>query len=203
MCRDSTHRERMLTMFRFKTFIALISVLALTFLFAGCKDGDADNNIIDEVSKIFEKDDTSEPEEDNDERYTFDHITIELPEGFTMRELSGVPIAVCPGYPDPSDNITFTQTGADNINNYNKSVFEEAYKQTFEGFKEITSYEVIKVDGVDSIRMMYVISMNGMDMTQTQVFIFGKTFTDIVSFTSVSGNFDKEFEDCLASVKVK
>ena len=190
-------------MFRFKTFIALISVLALTFLFAGCKDGDTDNNIIDEVSKIFEKDDTSEPEEDNDERYTFDHITIELPEGFTMRELSGVPIAVCPGYPDPSDNITFTQTGADNINNYNKSVFEEAYKQTFEGFKEITSYEVIKVDGVDSIRMMYVISMNGMDMTQTQVFIFGKTFTDIVSFTSVSGNFDKEFEDCLASVKVK
>lgn len=197
-------------MFRTRTFIALLLVLSLTFIFAACKDGDADEKDVSEESKISEKEDVSKteedaskPEEPTDGKYTFDHITLELPEGFKMSELNGVPIALCPGYPTPSDNITFTCTAADNINAYSKDVFENTYKQMFEGFDEITSYELIKVDGVDSIRLEYGISANGIAMVQTQVFIFGKSFTDIITFTDVSGKFNDEFEDCLASVKVK
>lgn len=45
-------------------------------------------------------------------------------------------------------------------------------------------------------------NMNDIDMVQTQYIVFGDTYTNIVSFTSVSGDYDDAFAACVASLHV-
>ncbi len=136
------------------------------------------------------------------EEYTYDHITLTLPEGFTVDESSAIPIAYGPDYPNKTDNITFSKSAADDINNYTKSVIEAQYKQLLQGFEEIDSFDKIKIDGKDAIEIEYEMSVNGIDIDQTQYYIFGDTFIDIVTFTDVTDTYDDAFEDCANSITV-
>lgn len=67
----------------------------------------------------------SEPRSEN--AYTYDHMTIELPEGFTVDESGSFPIMYSPNYPEESDNINITKAGADNIDNYSESVMDSVF----------------------------------------------------------------------------
>ena len=48
------------------------------------------------------------------ETFTYDHMTIVVPEGFTVDESGSFPILYPPTYPDETDNINITMAGADN-----------------------------------------------------------------------------------------
>ena len=63
-------------------------------------------------------------------------------------------------------------------------------------------FEKTTVGGVDAIICSYGVSMNGVDMIGTQYYLFGKDFTDVITFTSVSGNYDDDFEDIVQSITV-
>ncbi|HIZ94126.1 hypothetical protein [Flavonifractor sp. An112] len=41
--------------------------------------------------------------------YTYDHVSIELPEGYEVDESGSFPIIYCPGYPTQTDNINITK----------------------------------------------------------------------------------------------
>ena len=59
--------------------------------------------------------------------YTYDHMTIELPEGFIVDESGSFPIMYSPNYPEESDNINITKAGAGNIDNYSESVMDSFF----------------------------------------------------------------------------
>lgn len=142
------------------------------------------------------------PEEINKNSYTYDHVSIALPEGFTAEESGVVVIAVGPDYPDKSDNITFSKGGADKIDNYTKSVLDSTYATILAGFQSSDLFEKTKIGGMDAIKYRCKVSTNDIDMTQTQYFIFGSDYSDVVTFTSATGTYDKAFEDAAASIAI-
>ena len=142
----------------------------------------------------------SEPRSVN--AYTYDHMTIELPEGFTVDESGSFPIMYSPNYPEESDNINITKAGADNIDNYSESVMDSVFSSSLVGYTGMLSYEETTVDGLDAILCSYGVSMSGVDMVGTQCYVFGRDYTDILTLTSVSGAYDDDFEACLKSISM-
>ncbi len=184
------------------TLIAALAVAASLCACGGMGIVGSDNNSQNDSSSSITDTSTNSVKNSDGEEYTYDHIKLVLPEGFTVDDNSSVPIAYGPNYPTETDNITFSKSGADNIDNYSKDVIETQYKQLINGFEEIDDFKKIKIDGKDTIKISYDISMSGVDMEQTQYFIFGDSFTNIVTFTDVTGNYDDAFEDCVKTITV-
>ena len=134
--------------------------------------------------------------------YTYDHLTMVLPEGFTLSEVSGNPIALCPGYPTRTDNIAFSKSVADNIGNYTKDLLDSIYSQTFAGFGGSDIFEKTVIGGKDALKYRVVLTQTGITMNILQVMIFGSTYTDCITFTSVSGDFDSAFEAMIGTISV-
>ena len=134
--------------------------------------------------------------------YTYDHVSIELPEGYEVDESGSFPIIYCPGYPTQTDNINITKGEADNIDNYGEDVIDDYYASSLNGYNGMRSFEKTTVGGVDAIVCSYGVGMNGVEMVGTQYYLFGKDFTDVITFTSVSGDYDDDFEDIAQSITV-
>ena len=83
-----------------KRLLAMFTALLMILCLAACGDGGSAN------------------------KYTYEGVSLALPEGFTVDENSATPIAYGPNYPDNTDNITFSYSGADSIDNYSQEVFE-------------------------------------------------------------------------------
>lgn len=135
-------------------------------------------------------------------KYTFEGVSLELPEGFTVDDSSATPIAYGPEYPDNTDNIAFTFSGADSASNYSQEIFEATYSALF-GDIESNSFEAVKISGKDAIKYSYSLSLNGVAMDQTQVMIFLPDKTVFVTFTSSSGDYDSAFAKCINSISAK
>ena len=133
---------------------------------------------------------------------TFEHISMYIPDGFTEGEIMGVTIFYCPDYPTHTDNITITETVADDIDNYTEDALNAACEATIAGFQGINSLERTKIDGVDAIELSYGVNTAGVQMTGTQVIVFGDDFTSAVTFTSTSGDYDTEFQKCIDYISV-
>ena len=184
---------------------ALLLCLLLTL--AGCSSDGEDAPDQQEEQQNNDQQDNQEDnqQEDNSdqpqgETFTYDHMTIVVPEGFTVDESGSFPILYPPTYPDETDNINITMAGADNIDNYTQDVLESYYSSAISGFGGITDFEKTTVDGVDALRCSYQVTTSGVTMTGTQYYVFGEDYTDIITFTSVTGAYDTAFEQCAASI---
>ena len=184
-----------------KKFLSIIAVLAVTASLCSCggKNVIPNGNNAQNDSTIVANDTNTTP---TGEEYTYDHITLVLPEGFTVNDDMSVPVAYGPNYPTEADNIAFTKSGADDIDNYNKEFLEDQYKAIINGFEEIDDFKKIKIDSHDAIKISYSLSISGVDMEQTQYCIFGDSFTDVVTFCSVTDNYKDAFEDCAKTITV-
>ena len=134
--------------------------------------------------------------------YTYDHVSIELPEGYEVDESGSFPIIYCPDYPARTDNINILKTSADSIDNYDEDVIDNYYATSLNGYSGMLSFEKTTVGGVDAIVCSYDVSLSGVEMVGTQYYLFGKDFTDVITFTSVSGDYDDDFEDIAQSITV-
>lgn len=135
---------------------------------------------------------------------TFKHISMYIPDGFTEGEIMGVTIFYSPDYPTPTANITITETEtvAGDIDNYTEDALNATYEATVAGFQGINSLERTKIDGVDAIELSYGVNTAGVQMTGTQIMLFGDDFTSAVTFTSTSGDYDTEFQKCIDYISV-
>lgn len=134
--------------------------------------------------------------------YHYDHIFIELPEGFSVKEESGIFIAA-PENDDSGDNIVFTCGGRDNFSAYTEKTMTDIYREKFTGFGEVLSFEKTKIGNHNAIRFVYTVKTSGMEMTQKQIIIFGDAYTDIVTFTVLSGDYESAFAQAESSIIVK
>lgn len=136
--------------------------------------------------------------------YTYDHISLKLPDGFQAADYSGMIIAVHEDYPTVSDNIVFSKdTSTDSVDNYTQQLLDEVFSNTVAGFEKSTAFEKMKIDGVDVLKYSFEITTSGVHQTQTQYWILGSAYMDVISFTSVSGNFDEAFEQSFQSLKIR
>lgn len=135
--------------------------------------------------------------------YTYGRMTLTLPEGFTVNDSGTVPMAFPDDYPARTDNIAFTKAGADSIGNYTQQTLEEAYRTLVGAFVRSINFETIRIDGLDTIKYAYEISVSGSTQLQTQYIIFGDTFSYILTFTHVSGDFDDAFQKTVESIRIR
>ena len=135
-------------------------------------------------------------------KYTYEGISLELPEGFTVDESSSTIIAYGPDYPDKTDNITFVYATADSADNYSQEIFESYYSAMF-GSIDSHSFDKTTISGKDAIKYSYTISMNGVEMDQTQVMVFLSDKTVSVTYTSVTGEYDSAFTKSINSISAK
>ena len=161
-----------------KRLLAMFAALLMILCLAACGDGGSAN------------------------KYTYEGVSLALPEGFTVDESSATPIAYGPNYPDNTDNITFSYSGADSIDNYSQEVFETYYSALL-GEVTSNSVEKVKVGGKDAIEYNYSLSVNGVEMEQTQVMVFLSDKTVTVTFTNASGEYDSAFEQAIDSISAK
>lgn len=161
-----------------KRLLAMFAALLMILCLAACGDGGSAN------------------------KYTYEGVSLALPEGFTVDESSATPIAYGPDYPDNTDNITFSYSGADSIDNYSQEVFETYYSALL-GEVTSNSFEKVKVGGKDAIEYNYSLSVNGVEMEQTQVMVFLSDKTVTVTFTNASGEYDSAFEQAIDSISAK
>ncbi len=161
-----------------KRLLAMFTALLMILCLAACGDGGSAN------------------------KYTYEGVSLALPEGFTVDESSATPIAYGPNYPDNTDNITFSYSGADSIDNYSQEVFETNYSALL-GEVTSNSFEKVKVGGKDAIEYNYSLSVNGVEMEQTQVMVFLSDKTVTVTFTSASGEYDSAFAQAIDSISAK
>ena len=161
-----------------KRLLAMFATLLMILCLAACGDGGSAN------------------------KYTYEGVSLALPEGFTVDESSATPIAYGPNYPDNTDNITFSYSGADSIDNYSQEVFETYYSALL-GEVTSNSFEKVKVGGKDAIEYNYSLSVNGVEMEQTQVMVFLSDKTVTVTFTNASGEYDSAFEQAIDSISAK
>lgn len=161
-----------------KRLLAMFAALLMILCLAACGDGGSAN------------------------KYTYEGVSLALPEGFTVDESSATPIAYGPNYPDNTDNITFSYSGADSIDDYSQEVFETYYSALL-GEVTSNSFEKVKVGGKDAIEYNYSLSVNGVEMEQTQVMVFLSDKTVTVTFTNASGEYDSAFEQAIDSISAK
>lgn len=194
-----------------KKLIAILLAVVLCFAAVSCTSKGDGNTTTAAASTSDAPADSSAPADDTsdsgtdttaDNLYTYDHITVALPEGFTLNENAGTPLALCPDYPSRTDNIAFSKGGADNIANYTRELLDSIYSQTFAGFGESTVFEKTVIDGKDAIKYGCTFTQNNVAMTLIQIMIFGSTYSDVLTFTSVSGYYDAAFEAVIASISV-
>lgn len=197
------------------TIVSLVLVLIGALMLTGCAftllphksgtDTNADATSAEAPAESSVPAESSAPAETSapaENLYTYDHLTMVLPEGFTLSEVSGNPVALCPGYPTRTDNIAFSKSVADNIGNYTKDLLDNLYSQTFTGFGGSTRFEKTVIGGKDAILYALTLTQNGVAMNMLQVMIFGSTYTNCITFTSVSGDFDSAFEAMIGTISV-
>lgn len=193
-----------------KKLLVLFMILSMVLCFAGCGSvADIDNNAsnldvasVEEVQNSDVSDDGTKTTDED--AYVYGGLSIVLPEGFTVDETTSTIMAYAPDYPARTDNISFTHAGADDISNYTQDVFEQMYASLFgDGFGESKKFEKTKIDGVDAVVYSYTMSVNGVDMEQTQVIVFMADKTTTITFTSVSGDYDDAFSTSINSIKIQ
>lgn len=133
---------------------------------------------------------------------TFYGLKMQIPDGFEITDTTASnPMITSKEYPVVADNINFVKMNADNISIYSKELFEDAYKEQFDGL-EFKSYEVVKLAGFDTIRMNYSLSVSDIAMEQIQYMIFADDASYIVTLTLCSDTYTSVFENCVAGIKI-
>lgn len=166
-----------------KKAFAAVLILAIIVSFAACGTNNQ-NNLADKNT------------------YEYEGIIVAMPDDFSVNEDNSSVIARPDSYPDKTDNIAFTRAGKDSAANYDKEILEKSYKSSLSGFTGISRFEKGSVDGNDSIVITYGIKYDDIQMIQTQAIVFLKDKSVVITYTSVSGNYDDEFDFSIENLTV-
>ncbi len=200
-----------------KKILALVICVFLAFSFAACdllNSAPEDSNIGNiEIGNGDFSNATSEDSEikkaeiENGKAVEFGGISIVLPADYQETEIQGIKTYYTDKYPQIGDNINFVETNEKiTLADCSKALFEYSYEQAFSSMGaqfEITNYEQIKIDGSDSVKVETNVNLNGTSMKQIQYTILLKNSYVTITFTDVSGEYTKEFNDIATTIEVK
>lgn len=142
----------------------------------------------------------SSPESKN--TYEFEGVIVTMPDDFSVVKDETSTIARPDSYPEKTDNITFIKAGKDSSDNYDKESLEENYKSALSGFTGISRFERGNVGGNDSFVITYGMQYDEFQMIQSSVFIFFDDKSVIITYASVSGSYDDEFEFSIENLTI-
>ena len=144
---------------------------------------------------------TTEAEtEKESERYVYEGVSLILPEGFSVQSAQGVTLAIYKDYPAHSDNISFVAAN-DSYETYTEENLKQSFTQAF-GSIENFKYENSENDDYKTVTTDFDVTYNGVAMHEKACTFFFSGKSVVVTFTSVSGEFDAAFEQTLQSIQI-
>ena len=139
--------------------------------------------------------------EDLSNRFVYDGVSVELPEGFEVKETSGVTMATYKDYPLHADNITFVKSN-DKISDYTENALRTQFENLF-GKIGNYSYEKINVGGYEVVVTKLDFEYLGVAMHEAIYTCFINSTSVTVTYASVSGDFDHAFDLSAASLRIE
>lgn len=141
--------------------------------------------------------------------YAYKGVSIELPEGFTVHDEDSAlaPVAYTSDFPTVRDNITFTSSFAESIDDYSaENVKDKIYPEAF-GVRNVKIVDFVKttINKRDAIECFATLtSMDGVDMRQMITIVFFPDRTVSVCFTIANiEDYQDAFYDSMASISAR
>lgn len=200
-----------------KKILCLFISVILIFTFSGCSllntvksindaasaNSSAVSDIVsDSAVSSSASSDSSSTVSGASDTLTFYGLKMQVPEGFEINNTTTEnPMIQSKDYPNVADNINFIKMGVDNISSYSKEVFESAYKNQFEGFT-FKSYDVVKISGIDTIRMNYSLTVSDITIEQIQYMIFASDASYVVTLTICEDTYRTVFENAVNGIQI-
>ena len=144
----------------------------------------------------------SEAEEISGEKYTFQGVTITIPEDFETSENNGIGYVYTPTYPDDGDNITFAKSN-EKAEDYSVELLNNTFGNIFDDFAGVTGYTEFEIDGYPAIKYEYDASYQGTTMHQKQVAVFTDDAAVFITFTGLSDTYADDFKAIENSITVE
>lgn len=127
-------------------------------------------------------------------------LQMSVPETWQVSE-KNTTILVAGNEEDTKDCVTIHVAEKDDgFKKYKQEDFEEAYNKLFDNL-EFEEFEQTQIGNLDAIYMKYSCSKDSTDLTEHQYMLNGDS-TYLISFTDVSGELEKEIENCMDSVVI-
>ena len=139
--------------------------------------------------------------EDLSNRFVYEGVSVELPEGFEVKETSGVTTATYKDYPLHADNITFVKSD-DKISEYSESALRAEFEKLFGNIGNY-SYEKINIGGYEVVVTKLDFEYLGVSMHESIYTCFLNSTSITVTYASVSGDFDHAFDLSAASLRIE
>lgn len=147
-----------------KKLLSLMMILCLAASIAACSVSEPASQGTDPAGAAA----TAAPEG----YYEYEGVSVILPEGYLMDETGNVPFATGKDYPENQSNISFSKSHQDSIDNYSEEIYQAHYSANMKGFQEISKYETVQIDGVDTIHMSITAVTDETTWTLEQYILF-------------------------------
>ena len=138
-------------------------------------------------------------EETSGEKYTYEGVTITLPEGFQTTESGGIGYVYTPTYPGDGDNITFANSN-EKYEDYSAEMLDKTFSTVFDDFEGVTGYTEYEIGGYPALTYEYDASYQGTTLHQKQIAIFANKAV-FITFTGL--NYPEEFKAIENSITVE
>lgn len=140
--------------------------------------------------------------------YTYKGVSLELPEGFAIHEEPDLaPMAYTADFPTVRDNIVFTSSFAESIDDYSaENVKAKLYPEML-GLKNVKIIDFVKttINKRDAVECFATLtSKDGVDMRQMITVVFFPDRTVSVGFTIVNiEDYQDAFYESMASISAR
>lgn len=141
--------------------------------------------------------------------YTYKGVSLELPEGFTVHDDDPAlaPVAYGPDFPTARDNILFSSSSPESIDDYSaENVKDKLYPEIL-GLKNVKIVDFVKttINKRDAVECFATLtSIDGVDMRQMITLVFFPDRTVSVGFTIVNiEDYQDAFYESMASISAR
>ena len=197
-------------MVRMKKILSLIAVISILCCFAACgKTSENDDNTDSVRDIVSSEENTSHDDSAAVTTCEFSNIAIDIPKGFVaLNDSETFTNYVTGNYPDERDSISLSKSvetaddySEENLNMLMQQLNERAERSIYSDDGCI-DYKQYTIDGHDAVSYKSEITADNALSIQTQVAVFFDDGAVIISFSSLSGDYDEEFEKTVESIRV-
>lgn len=193
-----------------KRILSLIAIISMLCCFTACnKTSETNGNNGNVPESVSSGKNAAADDSVTKTTCEFSNVVMDIPKGFIgLNDSETFTSYVTENYPEELDSISLSKSAEtiddyseDNLNQLMEQLNERAGRSIYSDAGCI-DYRQYTVDGHDAVSYKSEITADNTLSMQTQVVVFFEDGAVIISFSSISGDYDDDFEKTVESIKV-
>ncbi len=198
-------------MVRMKKILSLVAIISILCCFTACNNNS--ENISSSDNAVESVSENNSAAQNNlsltGDTCEFSNVVMDIPGGFVSQNDSETfTNYVTENYPEERDCISFSKSSEtiadyseDNLNKLMQQLNERAERNIYSD-EGCIDYKQYTIDGHNAVAYRSEITADDTFSMQTQVVVFFDDGAVIISFSSLSGEYDEAFEKSVESIRV-